>query len=51
MLIEPRAPFVVGTPVEATLAFQNAAPATVRYDVKPMEVNDPGEDGRMEHMH
>lgn len=51
MFIEPRAPFVAGTPVEATLTFQNAPPVTVRFDVKPMGADGPGEDGRMEHMH
>lgn len=33
MRIGPCAPFVAGTPVEATLTFQTAPPVTVRFDV------------------
>lgn len=50
MFIEPRAPFVAGKPVEATLTFQNAPPVTVRFDVKPMGADGPGEGGHMGHM-
>ncbi|MBN6150265.1 copper chaperone PCu(A)C [Xanthomonas sp. AmX2] len=51
MFIEPRAPFVAGTPVEATLTFQNAPPVTVQFDVQPMGAAGPGDDDHGQHMH
>ncbi|MDL5365395.1 copper chaperone PCu(A)C [Xanthomonas sp. NCPPB 2654] len=51
MFIEPRAPFVAGTPVEATLTFQHAPPVTVHFDVQPMGADGPGEDDHGQHMH
>lgn len=51
MSIEPHAPFVAGTPVEATLTFQRAPTVTVQFDVQPMGAAGPGDDDHGQHMH
>ncbi|WP_295925676.1 copper chaperone PCu(A)C [uncultured Xanthomonas sp.] len=51
MFIEPRAPFVAGKPIEATLVFQKAPRVTVQFDVQPMGTEAPGSYAAMHSMH